>query len=71
VPDCSASGTNFFSVGCSDDIAVATDTSFESATGSNASSAADIPMGGHACIARVNCLRNRGDCCSRTEVHSS
>jgi hypothetical protein len=66
VPGCSASGTYFLPVSCSDSIAVV-DTASESATGS----AANIHVGGHTCTAKMNCLRNEGDCCTQTGVHSS
>jgi hypothetical protein len=65
VPNCSASGTNFLPDGCSDGTAMAADTA------SDTGSAVDIPTGGHACTAEMNYLRNEGDCCSRTGVHSS
>jgi hypothetical protein len=60
VSDCSASGTDFLPVGCSDGTIVATHTASESAASSDDGSAADIPMGGHACTAEMNCPRNRG-----------
>jgi hypothetical protein len=69
--DCSASGTNFLLIGCSNGTAIAADTAYESATSSDAGSAAHIPVGGHACIVGVNCLRNGGDYCFRTGIHSS
>jgi hypothetical protein len=48
VPDCSASGVDFLLVGCSDGTVAAADTASKSTVGSNANSAADSPMGGHA-----------------------
>jgi hypothetical protein len=71
VHDYSASSTDFLSVGCSNGTAAAANTAFESAYGSNTSSAVDIPVGDHACTNEMNCLRNRGDYCSQIRVHSS
>ena len=68
MPDCSASGTDFLPIDYSDGTATAADTASESAPGSDAGSAADIPASGHACTAEMNCLGNRGDCFSRTGV---
>jgi hypothetical protein len=71
VPDCSSSSTDFLMVGCSDGIAATANTASESTAGSDSGSAADISMGVHSCTAEMNCLRNGGDCCSLTGVHSS
>jgi hypothetical protein len=67
VPDCSASCTDFLHVGCFDCTTVVEGI----ASGTAAGTDVDIPMGVHACIARVNCLRNGGGCCFWTVVHSS
>jgi hypothetical protein len=66
VPGCSASSTYFLPVGCSDSIATV-----DTASKPVAGSAANIPAGGHTCTAKMNCLRNEGDCCTQTGVHSS
>jgi hypothetical protein len=71
VLDCSASGTDFLSIGCSDGTAATAATAFKSVGGSDASSTVDIPAGGHAFTAEMNYLRNGGECCSQTGVHSS
>jgi hypothetical protein len=71
VLDCSASRTDFLPVGCADGTAAAADTASESAASSDAGSVAGIPVGGHAFIVGVNCLRNWGDYCSQTGVHLS
>jgi hypothetical protein len=49
VPDCSASSTDFLLDGCANGTAAAADTTVESTGGSDAGSAADILVGGHAC----------------------
>jgi hypothetical protein len=61
VHDCSTSSTDFLSVGYSNGTAVAADTASESAVGSDVGYAADIPLGGHACTAEMNYLRNGGE----------
>jgi hypothetical protein len=71
VPGCSASDTGYLPAGCSDDTAIVVGTASETAAGSGADSNADIPVGDHACLAEMNCLRSGGDCCFWTAVHSS
>jgi hypothetical protein len=71
VSDCSTSGTDFLPIVYSDGTAATFGTASKSAAGSDVGYAADIPVGGHACIDGMNCLRNGGDCYSRTRVHSS
>jgi hypothetical protein len=71
VPGCSASDTSYLPAGCSDDTATAVGTASETDAGMGTDSDARIPVGDHACIAEMNCLRSGGGCCSRTVVHSS
>ena len=60
VPGCSASDTGYLPAGCSDDIAAVVGTASETAAGTDADSDADIPVGDHACLAEMNCLRSGG-----------
>jgi hypothetical protein len=60
VSDCSASSTDFLPVGCSDGTVAATHTASECAAGSDAGSATNIPMGGHARTTEMSCSRNMG-----------
>jgi hypothetical protein len=60
VPGCSASDIGYLPVGCSDDTAAAVGTASETAAGTDADSDADIPVGDHACLAEMNCLRSGG-----------
>jgi hypothetical protein len=71
VPDGSASDTGYLPAGCSDDTVAAVGTASETAADTGANSDADIPVGDHACLAEMNCLRSGGGYCSRTVVHSS
>jgi hypothetical protein len=71
VPNCSASCTDFLYVGCFYGTVVVESTASGTIASTDTSSIVDIPMGSHACIVGVNCLRNGGGCCSRTVVHSS
>jgi hypothetical protein len=71
VPGCSASDTGYLPAGCSDDTAAAVGTASETAADTGANSDADIPVGDHACLDEMNCLRSGVGCCSRTVVHSS
>jgi hypothetical protein len=60
VPGCSASDTSYLPAGCSDDTAAAVGTASETAADTGADSDADIPVGDHACLAEMNCLRSGG-----------
>jgi hypothetical protein len=71
VPNYSASGIDPLPVDCSDGIAAVADTVSECAAGSDAGSVADIPASGHACTAKMKCLRNGGNYFSQTGVRSS
>jgi hypothetical protein len=71
VRDYSASGIGFLLVDCYDGTVAAASTVSGSAVDSGADSAANIPVGGHARIVEMSCLRNGGDCCSQAGVHLS
>jgi hypothetical protein len=72
VPDCYASDTNYLHAGYFEGTAaVATGTASKIAGEVDIDSITDIPLGDDAHIAKMNCLRSGGDCCSRFVVHSS
>ena len=58
VPGCSASDTCYLPAGCSDDTVAAVGTASETAADTDADSDSGIPVGGQACFAEMNCLRN-------------
>ena len=60
VPDCFASDTGYLPAGCSDDTAVAVGTTSKTAADAGADPDAGIPVGDHACLAEMNCLRSGG-----------
>jgi hypothetical protein len=60
VPGCSASDTGYLLAGCSDDTAAAVGTASETAVDTDAHSDAGIPVGDHACLAKMNFLRSGG-----------
>ena len=61
VPCCSASDTDYLPAGCADDTAAAADTASKTAADADADSDSGIPVGGQACFAEMNCLRNGDD----------
>jgi hypothetical protein len=60
VPGYSASDTGYLPAGYSNDTAAAMGIASETTAGTDADSDADIPVGDHACLVEMNCLRSGG-----------